>query len=216
MESPGDSNQLSKKSGRNFHIFHSFEEANEATYQSWAEIKLEKHIIHTVDLIRRVYGIMHDPENIFLKEHRQVLDVLTEVDAEFMITGGYAVIFHGYPKVPGDLDIWLNPDIENKCKVLDALRKLDLPMETIDQIVKHEMDNFSLSYWEEPLKVDFITQVTGVSFEEAFENRVTGVFGNFKVPFIGLDQLLKNRITNNSMQDQAEIDVLRNVEKYKK
>ena len=68
--------------------------------------------------------------------HLKFLNAMLDADVDFMLIGGYAVIFHGYIRVTGDMDIWLKPSEENKKKVLSAFKETDIHPDDIRQLDK--------------------------------------------------------------------------------
>ena len=59
--------------------------------------------------------------NLFIDTHQQLIKALLKAEVSFIIIGGYSVIFHGYTRMTGDIDIWLKPDNVNKEKLVKAL-----------------------------------------------------------------------------------------------
>ncbi len=60
--------------------------------------------------------------NVFIAAHQEILELMLKHEVEFMLIGGYAVIYYGYMRTTGDMDLWLKPSNENKfkmCKVFD-------------------------------------------------------------------------------------------------
>ena len=60
---------------------------------------------------------------VFIEKHRHLLKLLASAGIDFIVIGGYAVIYHGYVRTTGDLDIWLQPDNQNKEKLLTVLQE---------------------------------------------------------------------------------------------
>lgn len=85
-----------------------------------------------------------------------------------MLIGGYAVIYHGYPRLTTDMDIWVEPSNDNKLNLLDALRSYGVVKQDIDQ-VKNCNFTQSLSFYvgEEENRIDFVTRIAGVPYAEA-------------------------------------------------
>src|SRR5690554_5005960 len=97
--------------------------------------------------------------NPFLNEHKKVLLLLIKHQVDFILIGGFAVIYHGYERTTGDMDLWLKPDNENRDRFMDALAEQGISTENLS-IVKG-MD-FSIAQvmhiGEKPNKIDFLTQ----------------------------------------------------------
>jgi hypothetical protein len=128
-------------------------------------------------------------------------------NVEYLIVGGYAVAFHGYPRFTGDLDLFVNPDEKNADKVLQALEEfgfaeLGLVSEdfrTPDRLV-------SLGY--PPERVDIVSAIDGVTWNEAWAARFPGSFGGVEVFFIGRSELVRNKRASGRSQDRVDADAL--------
>jgi predicted nucleotidyltransferase len=72
--------------------------------------------------------------DIFLEEHKQLLSVLSDHNVQFILIGGYAVIYYGYQRTTGDMDIWLQLGSENKNKLLEALHDFGIEEYDLQQL----------------------------------------------------------------------------------
>jgi len=70
--------------------------------------------------------------NIFHDDHLEIIKELLENQVSFLLIGGYAVIYHGYNRTTGDMDLWLEPSNQNKYKVIEALEKLGFEQEGLE------------------------------------------------------------------------------------
>ncbi len=101
--------------------------------------------------------------NFFLQRHQNLLENLIKENVEFIIIGGYAVIFHGYPRTTGDVDLWIKPDNANKPKIISVLEKMDIESTSLKEIETLDFTRYLMfSIWQEPEKVDFLTLIAGV------------------------------------------------------
>jgi len=128
-------------------------------------------------------------------------------DARFLIVGGYAVALHGHPRYTADLHVWLLVDEANAGAVLAALDdfgfgEVGLTLEDFtapDRVVQ-------LGY--PPLRIDLLTSIDGVDFEESYARRVEVDLGGVMVPFISLTDLRRNKQASGRAQDLADIAAL--------
>lgn len=72
--------------------------------------------------------------NILIEEHKQFIIQLLESKVEFILIGGYAVIFHGYGRTTGDMDLWLKPENSNRDKLISVLNEMGILKEDIDKL----------------------------------------------------------------------------------
>jgi hypothetical protein len=152
--------------------------------------------------------------NIFLEEHLEILESFISCKVRFLLIGGYAVIIHGYRRTTGDMDLWLEPTNENKELFINALQSLNFEDETIDYIRNL---NFTepqvLMFGEQPQRIDFLTKVNQVTFDQAYSNRINIEFENLILPVINLRELVLTKINTGRPKDAADIDELQRINK---
>ncbi len=156
--------------------------------------------------------------NLFTEEHQQLLSVLIKNKVDFMLVGGYAVIYYGYDRNTGDMDIWLKTGNENRDKLVKALKDFGV----IDQHLKtlKEMDFTNpvpvFYFGKEPRRIDFLTMISNVKFEEAMQRVNYSALENEKVPVIHYNDLILSKLTSNRLKDKADIEELEKINKYRK
>lgn len=154
--------------------------------------------------------------NIFLDEHQDLLKHLLASNVDFLLIGGYAVIYHGYQRSTGDMDIWLKPTNENKEKVLSALESAGFELEDLVDLGRKDFtQHIAFSIGEEPQKIDFITYINQVSFEEAHSNKIELEFEGIKIPLININELILSKINTGRKKDEADVEELQRILKYK-
>lgn len=155
--------------------------------------------------------------NIFDDYTHEVLQSCIECNVDFLIVGGYAVNFYGYRRTTGDIDVWIKPNNDNKLKVINALKKLEIPQKSLDQL--QEMDftkHLVFSDGEEPFKIDFMTYISQVNFEEAYTQKVITEIDNLKIPFINIKHLIISKIGTGRPKDNMDIEQLQKIDATKK
>ena len=96
-------------------------------------------------------------------EHKEVLLMLIKHEVEFILIGGYAVIYYGYSRTTEDMDIWLIPDNENKIKLLNALNEIGIIEDIISQFSIIDFTKLNVfSTGVKPYKINFLTKVLGL------------------------------------------------------
>ncbi|MEO5673896.1 MAG: hypothetical protein ABIQ74_04555 [Chitinophagales bacterium] len=155
--------------------------------------------------------------DIFIDEHQQLLFSLLKHDVKFIMIGGYAVIFYGYERLTGDLDIWLQPDNGNKQKFLNALNEFGIVESNMEQIKQIDFTNAQMFYiGEKPKRIDFLTLVNGVSFEDAFRQVNYFPLHDKLIPVIQYQHLILTKISTGRAKDKADIEELQRINKYRK
>jgi hypothetical protein len=114
------------------------------------------------------------------KDLYEFIALLNSNHVEYLIVGAFAVAWHGYPRYTGDLDILVRPDKQNSERVISTLEQfgfasLGLEADTF------EADGAIVQLGVQPNRIDLLTSITGVSFEEAWNARVNGVLDDIRV-----------------------------------
>ncbi|MFA6026242.1 MAG: hypothetical protein WC727_07360 [Ignavibacteriaceae bacterium] len=126
---------------------------------------------------------------------------------EYLIVGAYAVALHAAPRNTGDIDFWINRSSENAKRVLKALQDFGFsPLEISEDDLTKDESIIQIGY--EPVRINIITSITGVKFEEAFIKKIITKIGNQKAFFISADLLLKNKLATGRKKDIADAEVL--------
>lgn len=152
--------------------------------------------------------------NIFIENHQQLLKALLDNKVDFMVIGGYSVIFHGYSRTTGDMDIWLKPDNENKTKLKKALLQFGIEEHMLEKLNEVDFTNtVAFHIDDEPERIDFLTKVNLVSFEEADKEKVVTDIEGLAIPFIQLKHLILSKMNTGRMKDLADIEELQRINK---
>ncbi len=141
------------------------------------------------------------------QDFKEFIQFLNANRVHYLVVGGYAVAFYGYPRYTKDIDIWIEASSENATKVMQALRdfgfgSLDLTTEdfaTFNQVIQ-------LGY--PPSRIDLLTSVDGIKFEDCYDSRVSIELEGLVVNFIDLDNLRLNKKASGRLQDLADLENL--------
>jgi len=155
--------------------------------------------------------------NILFETHREFLKELYKEKVNFILVGGYALIYHGYIRGTGDMDIWLEPDNKTKDKLLIILKKLKFSKDSIRKVEKlNFIEMVAFHFGDPPEKIDFLTKLSGIVFKEAFENCNYLEIADVKIPVLRLEDLITNKLLSNRAKDKADVEELRKIYKLKK
>ena len=144
-----------------------------------------------------------------------LLIALNAADARFLVVGGYAVGVHGRPRATKDLDIWIEASGENAARVMRALRDFGAPLGDLSE-ADLEAPGTGFKMGQPPSRIDILTQIEGVRFEDAWPRRVETAFGQVTCTVIGRADLLTNKRAAGRPQDLADVAALEKLEKAKK
>ena len=140
-------------------------------------------------------------------DFKELLELFNKHRVEYLIVGGYALAFHGAPRVTGDIDLYVRPAPENAERILAALNEfgfgsLDL---SVDELTKPGM---VIQLGAPPVRIDIITRVSGVSWEKADADKVPGRYGDVPVHFISRDDFIANKKATGRLKDAADLEAL--------
>ena len=155
--------------------------------------------------------------NLFLDSHQELLIALLHHDVDFIIIGGYAVIFHGYHRTTGDMDIWLNPENDNKWKLIKALEVFGIEHHALQELATLDFQQHHVFHiGVEPEKIEFLTHINGVLFDKANRIKIIADIDELKIPFLHFNHLILSKINTGRLKDQADIEELQKIHLYTK
>jgi hypothetical protein len=140
-------------------------------------------------------------------DFKEFLQLLNEHDVRYLLIGGYAVGYHGYPRATVDMDIWVALQPDNARRVVSALQAFGfgLPELTEDLFL---LPDKIIRMGVPPLRLEILTSISGVEFEECFNNRVVDMIDGVEVNLIGLDHLKQNKQASGRYKDLSDLDNL--------
>ncbi len=143
-------------------------------------------------------------------DFEELLRLLEKHEADYMIVGGYAVAFHGYPRFTKDIDIYFDLAQENVCRVRRALCEFGFQERDLsDELLKNPQN--VISFGVVPVRVDFVSEIDGVAYEVARKHRVRGRYGKVEVNFIGRLDLIQNKLSTKRTRDKVDAEELSDV-----
>jgi hypothetical protein len=141
------------------------------------------------------------------RDFAEMLAALSAEGAEFLIVGAYALAAHGYPRATGDLDIWVRPTKANADRVWGALTAFGAPLH---ELTRDDLQSPGIVFQigVVPCRIDLLTTISGVSFEEAWNRRILLEITGTKAPFLSLDDLVRNKRATGRTKDLADAEEL--------
>jgi len=141
------------------------------------------------------------------KDFRELLELFNEYKVGYLIVGGYALAFHGVPRYTGDIDIFVKPDMENAIRILKALDEFGFgSLDLQEEDFRSPNKVVQLGY--PPVRIDIITSISGLSWDEAYEERDKGKYGDVPVYYIGLNHYILNKRASGRKKDIADLEAL--------
>ena len=140
-------------------------------------------------------------------DFKEFLKLLNAHQVEYLLIGGYAVSYHGYPRATADMDIWIAMQPANAERIVAVLKEFgfDLP-ELSPELFLKEWQIIRLGV--PPVRIDLATTVSGVNFNECYAERVVDILDGVKVNLISLRHLKINKKASGRHQDLADLENL--------
>jgi len=140
-------------------------------------------------------------------DYKDILLALSNRKAKFLLVGAYAMAVHGYPRSTMDIDLWIMPDSENAILVLQALYDFGAPSDNITQSDLQKKD-LIFQIGVAPRRIDIISSVDGLNFEEAFANSQTVDIEGISIHVLSIADLIKNKRSTGRTKDLVDAESL--------
>jgi hypothetical protein len=141
------------------------------------------------------------------RDFAEMLSALSAAGARFLIVGAHALAAHGAPRATGDLDIWIQATSENAARVLTALRAFGAPLFDLTDADLCAPDTvFQIGL--PPSRIDILTGISGVGFDEAWDRRITVWVGDLEVPTLGRPDFIANKQAAGRPKDLLDLELL--------
>ena len=158
----------------------------------------------------RSYGLFR-AEKMLNDDYKEMLQLLKNNEVRFLVVGAYAMGAYGYPRATGDMDIWITASGENSQRVFRALKEFGAPLTQIDETTFVARD-IIFQIGVAPRRIDIITSIDGVDFEQAWQRRVDVEIDGLSVPFISKPDLIKNKESTGRDKDLLDVKYLKSVD----
>lgn len=144
------------------------------------------------------------------EDFRDIVLLLADEGADFLVVGAYALAFHGAPRASGDIDLLVRPTPENAEKVFRALTRFGAPLAAHGMSARDfAMPGSVYQLGLPPRRVDILTEISGVPFDEAWSSRVFAPLEGRTVNVIGREAYLRNKLASGRPKDLADVARLR-------
>jgi hypothetical protein len=140
-------------------------------------------------------------------DFKELLELLNAHAVEFVIVGAHALAFHGAPRYTGDIDIYVKPALQNAERVMAALGEFGfggVGLSKDDFIAPNKV----IQLGHPPVRIDIVTSISGVRWDEAIKGSVTSLYGEIPVRYIGREHYIINKKACGRKKDLADIEAL--------
>jgi len=142
------------------------------------------------------------------KDFKEFIALLNKNGVKYLVIGGFAFAFYAKPRFTKDIDFFVEASEENSKKIIKALNQFGFSsMGLTEADFWKPRQIIQLGY--QPMRIDIVTTVSGLEFEDAWANRVTGKYGDVDCFFISKEDLIKKKQTSGRPQDIADIKFLK-------
>ena len=138
------------------------------------------------------------------KDLKEFVELLLEKKVDFVVVGSYALAFHGHSRFTQDIDFFIGTSEENASKLVVLVREFGF--EALDLTQEHfKNPNMVVQLGSPPNRIDLLTVIDGLEFNEVWEGRQYGDLDGLSVPFISRDHFLKNKRASGRPKDLADV-----------
>lgn len=141
-------------------------------------------------------------------DYRDMLSAFTDAGVEYLVIGAYALAAHGHPRATGDLDLWVRPTPDNAEQVMTALSAFGAPLMEMSR-EDFETPDTVFQIGVSPRRIDILTTIEGVRFDDAWPGRVEIEVEDVPVSVIGREHFIQNKEALGRPQDRADVERLR-------
>lgn len=137
----------------------------------------------------------------------EFLKSLSSHGVEYLLIGGYAVGLHGFPRATADLDVWVSINAENAARIVEAIKEFGFGTPDLKPslfLVEDKVVRMGVP----PLRIDILTSIEGVQFDDCFKRRQVISIGDLKLPVISLADLKANKKATGRLQDLTDLEHL--------
>ncbi|MGB3633705.1 MAG: hypothetical protein WA982_06665 [Rubrobacteraceae bacterium] len=137
----------------------------------------------------------------------EFLRLLNENEVRYLLVGGYAVGYHGYVRATADMDVWVARDHENAPRLVDTLQEFGFGVEGLSPELFLEEERV-IRMGVPPVRIEILTSISGVDFDECYEERIVEQWDDVQVNVISLPKLKSNKRASGRLKDLVDLDYL--------
>ena len=139
------------------------------------------------------------------KDLREFVESLNSLSIEFLVVGAHALAFHGHPRSTGDIDLLVRVSPDNAAKLVAALDQFGFGSLGIEEADFLEEDQ-TIQLGRAPHRIDILTRISGVPFDEAWASKEAGELDGLPVWFLGRGHLIRNKLATGRGKDKGDVD----------
>ena len=144
---------------------------------------------------------------ILPQDFKEFLKLMNSYDVEYLLIGGFAVAYHGYPRATGDMDIWIAISHNNARKMVALLKEFGFNVPELSNKLFLEKKKV-VRMGVPPIRIEIITDISGVVFNDCYKQRICDIIDGVKVNIIDLENLKKNKKASGRLKDLNDLENL--------
>ena len=140
-------------------------------------------------------------------DFKEFFQLLNSHKVLYLVIGGYAVAYHGYPRATGDIDIWIATNPDNAKRTVQAIKEFGFADPDISEEIFLKEEQV-IRMGVPPLRIELLTTISGVDFKSCYANRIDETIDEVKISFIDLEHLKQNKKASGRHIDLNDLERL--------
>ena len=147
------------------------------------------------------------------QDFKDLLSIFNDHKVEFLIVGAHALAAHGHVRATKDLDVWISPTPENAPRTVAALKEFGAPLHdlTVQDLAS---PGVVFQIGVPPVRIDILTQIDGLTFSEAWQDRLNTFLAGVPLAVLSIAALQKNKKASGRLQDLADLEALAKLSRF--
>ncbi len=141
------------------------------------------------------------------RDFLEFLKLLKSHNIQYLLVGGYAVSYHGYPRMTMDMDLWVKNSRENSIRIVEVIREFGFQSEELRPGLFENPESI-IRMGVKPQLIEILTSISGVEFDECYKDRIITEIDGIEVNIISLNDLKRNKTAAGRPKDLADLDYL--------
>ncbi len=139
-------------------------------------------------------------------EYKEIIELFNKYNVKFLVVGAYAMSAFGYSRSTYDIDLYIEKSDDNAINIVTALEDFGIGFE----VNKKDFieDNSIIQIGVAPIRIDILTDIDGVMFEDVYKNKILHDFGDVEAFIISIDDIIKNKKSTNRLKDKIDVEEL--------
>jgi hypothetical protein len=147
--------------------------------------------------------------NIFNPDFQEFLWALNKNEVKYVLVGGYSVIYHGFPRTTGDLDIFVEVSKSNYDKLAQAFEEFQMPLfDMTEDSFLYQLQINVYTFGRPPVCIEILKEISGFTFKEIYNNALNTVFEEIPMKVIHINDLKRNKKISGRAKDLNDLENL--------